>query len=52
MRKTRQIAANGKIYTVVDDFASVYRALITGAVTDEILGDLAAPDFTDRKSVV
>ena len=48
MRKTRQIAANGKIYTVVDDFASVYRALITGAVTDEILSDLAAPDFTVR----
>jgi hypothetical protein len=35
---THQIQANGKIYTVVDDFTSVYRAVITGAVTDEILG--------------
>ena len=35
---SHQIEADGKIYTVVDDFTSVYRAVITGAVTDEILG--------------
>ena len=48
MTTAYQIAANGKIYTVVDDFASVYRALITGAVSDEVLGELAAPDFEVR----
>jgi len=38
-----QIQAAGKIYNVVDDFNSVYRALITGSVTDEILGSFTAP---------
>jgi hypothetical protein len=33
-----QIAAGGRIYTVVDDISTQYRALIVGAVVDEILG--------------
>ncbi len=47
METLRQIQGdNGKAYTVVDDFTSVYRAVITGVVTDEILGELSAPDLT------
>jgi hypothetical protein len=43
----RQIQGdNGKAYTVVDDFTSVYRAVITGVVTDEILGELSVRDLT------
>src|ERR1700735_3491028 len=38
MTTTHQIQADGKVYTVVDDFTSVYRAVITGSVVDEILG--------------
>jgi len=34
------------LYTVVDDCTSSYRAIVTGAVTDEILGELYAPEFT------
>jgi len=37
MTLAHQIQADGTVYTVVDDFTSVYRALITGSVTDEIL---------------
>ncbi len=49
MQALRQIQAdNGKVYTVADDFTSVYQAVITGVVTDEILGVLAAPDLTIR----
>ena len=43
---THQVQAAGKIYNVVDDFNSVYRALITGAVTDEILGAFTAPGLS------
>jgi hypothetical protein len=34
------------LYTVVDDITTVYAAVITGMVTDEILGDFSSPDFT------
>jgi hypothetical protein len=34
------------LYTVVDDCTTTYWAIVTGAVTDEILGDLYAPEFT------
>jgi hypothetical protein len=34
------------LYTVVDDCTTSYWALLTGAVSDEILGALRAPDFT------
>jgi hypothetical protein len=40
---------------VVDDFTSVYRAVITGVVADEILGELFAPDLSievDRPELV
>jgi hypothetical protein len=33
-----QVPANGKLYTVVDDCAPVFFAMIAGAVSDEILG--------------
>ena len=45
MTAAYQVQANGMVYTVVDDFTSVYYALVTGAVSDEILGDFFAPDF-------
>lgn len=51
MTVTHQIQANGMIHTVVDDFTSVYRAVITGAGTDEILGGPLQADLivkTDR----
>jgi len=44
---TYLIQANGtRLYSVADDITSVYRAVITGAVSDEILGDFVAPGFT------
>lgn len=39
------IAAGGNVYTVVDDRTTVYSAVITGRVTDEILGDFVAAGF-------
>ncbi len=39
------ISAGDHVYTVVDDITSVYAAVITGAVTDEILGNVTIPGF-------
>ena len=33
-----QVSANSRLYTVVDDCAPVFFAMIVGAVSDEILG--------------
>ncbi len=41
-----QVEANSVLYTVVDDCTTTYWALITGHVTDEILGEFTAPGFT------
>jgi hypothetical protein len=46
MNPTRQMVSGELLYTVVDDFTSVYRAAITGLITDEILGVLNAPGLT------
>jgi len=46
MTASHQIQADGKVYTVVDDVTSVYRAVITGAVTDEILGGAVQEKLT------
>jgi hypothetical protein len=40
-----QVVANSVVYTVVDDCTTAYWALITGRITDEILGDFTAPGF-------
>jgi hypothetical protein len=40
-----QVDANDVVYTVVDDRTTVYWAVITGAVTDEIFGEFTAPGF-------
>lgn len=40
------ITVNDHLYEVVDDCSSVYTVIITGAVTDEILGKLYAPAFS------
>ncbi len=40
------ITANELLYTVVTDVCTTYSAVITGAVTDEILGGFDAPAFT------
>jgi hypothetical protein len=39
------VEANGRQYTVVDDCSISYRVLIVGSATDEIFGDLFAPDL-------
>jgi hypothetical protein len=41
-----QVQVGELLYTVVDDCTTSYLALLTGSVTDEILGDLYAPGFT------
>jgi hypothetical protein len=41
-----QVQANGLLYTVVDDCTTTYWALITGQVSDELLGQFKAPGFT------
>jgi hypothetical protein len=41
-----QVTVGNLLYTVVDDCTTTYWALLTGSVTDEILGELYAPDFT------
>ncbi len=51
MTPIRQIDTGVLVYSVVDDFTSVYRAVITGVITDEIFGALNAADLkieTDR----
>ena len=45
MASSYQIQANDLLYTVVDDCATVYWAILTGAVTDEIFGDFFSPEF-------
>jgi hypothetical protein len=42
--------ADNLVYTVVDDLAIVYWAVITGAVTDESLGDFFSPGFSVQVS--
>jgi hypothetical protein len=39
-------ASDGTLYTVVTDVTTTYWAVITGAVTDEILGSFFSPGFT------
>src|SRR5262245_59846465 len=39
------IEANHRIYTVVDDCTTSYAAVVTGRVTDEILGEFVSSDF-------
>jgi hypothetical protein len=54
MSAIRQIDTGELVYSVVDDFTSVYRAVIIGVVTDEIFGALSASDITvevDRKDL-
>lgn len=46
MATPHQVAVGNLLYTVVDDCTTTYWALLTGSVTDEILGDLYAPGFT------
>lgn len=46
MSSPYQITAGDVLYTVVNDCTTSYLALVTGAVTDEILGELFAPDLT------
>ena len=46
MTPTSQVAANGIVYTVADDFTSVYRVLIAGTASDETFGPWDAPGFT------
>jgi hypothetical protein len=41
-----QVESGNLQYTVVDDCTTTYSAIITGAVTDEVLGGFYAPDFT------
>jgi hypothetical protein len=41
-----QITAGDVLYTVVNDCTTSYLALVTGTVTDEIFGELFAPDLT------
>lgn len=46
MATPHQVTVGDLLYTVVDDCTTIYWALLTGSVTDEIFGDLFAPDFT------
>ena len=46
MATPHQVQVGSLRYTVVDDCTTTYWAIITGAVTDEILGEFYAPDFT------
>lgn len=46
MATPHQVTVGDLLYTVVDDCTTSYLALLTGSVTDEILGELYAPDFT------
>jgi hypothetical protein len=41
-----QVQVGNLLYTVVDDCTTSYLAILTGSVTDEILGELYAPEFT------
>jgi len=41
-----QVTVGDLLYAVADDCTTSYLALLTGSVTDEILGELYAPDFT------
>jgi hypothetical protein len=54
MSAIRQIDTGELVYSMVDDFTSVYRAVIIGFVTDELFGALNAADVTvevDRKDL-
>ena len=46
MATPHQVQVGSLLYTVVDDCTTSYLALVTGSVTDEILGDFYAPEFT------
>ena len=46
MATPHQVQVGNLLYTVVDDCTTTYWAIITGAVTDEILGGFYAPEFT------
>lgn len=46
MSTPHQVQVGSLLYTVVDDCTTTYWAIMTGAVTDEIVGDLYAPGFT------
>ncbi len=46
MATPHQVAVGNLLYTVVDDCTTSYWAILTGSVSDEILGALYAPDFT------
>lgn len=46
MATPHQVQVGNLLYTVVDDCTTSYRAIVTGAVTDEIFGELYAPEFT------
>lgn len=46
MNTPHQVVAGDLLYTVVDDCTTTCWALLTGSVTDEILDELYAPDFT------
>lgn len=46
MSSPHQVAVGNLLYTVVDDCTTSYVAVFTGSVSDEILGELYAPDLT------
>lgn len=46
MATSYQVSVGDLLYTVVDDATTTYWALLTGLVTDEIFGELYAPDFS------
>lgn len=46
MATAHQVAVGDLLYTVVDDCTTTYWAILTGSASDEILGQLYAPDFT------
>jgi hypothetical protein len=46
MGAPHKVQVGNLIYTVVDDCTTTYWAILTGSVSDEILGALSAPDFT------
>jgi hypothetical protein len=45
MASAYPITANHRIYKVVDDCTTSYAAVVTGRVTDEILGEFVSSDF-------
>ena len=46
MATPSQVQVGNLLYTVVDDCTTTYRAVLTGTVTDEVLGDFSSPAFT------